>query len=125
MEADYQVQEQDGPHDHPILHEPLLYISNLPPYVTDENIAMAFVTCGPFRPKITRDGSNNPLSGTIEFRFPEKAEKALATLQSRPLPGLIPPVPLVLSPYPPRKPSNTPATTFCPPTTGQTPPCGV
>jgi RNA recognition motif. (a.k.a. RRM, RBD, or RNP domain) len=32
------------------------------------------------------------------------AEKALATLQSRPLPGLTPPVPLVLSPYPPTSP---------------------
>ncbi|KAJ7064793.1 hypothetical protein C8F01DRAFT_1128214 [Mycena amicta] len=105
MEPDYQVpQEQDGPHEHPILHEPLLYVSNIPPYVTDENIAMAFVTCGPFRPQISRDGSNNPLNGTIEFRFLDKAEKALATLQSRPLPGLIPPVPLVLSPYPPANP---------------------
>ncbi|KAJ7108679.1 hypothetical protein C8R44DRAFT_636477 [Mycena epipterygia] len=99
-------QESDpyGPQPHPILHEPLLYISNIPPYVSDENIALAFVSCGPFRPKIPRDGSNNPLSGTIEFKFLEKAEKALATLQSRPLPGLHPPVPLVLSPYPPTSP---------------------
>ncbi|KAK7044810.1 hypothetical protein R3P38DRAFT_2880974 [Favolaschia claudopus] len=106
MESEYQPQdsEQYGPHPHPILHDPLLYISNLPPYVTDENLALAFVTCGPFRPSITRDGSNNPLNGTIEFKFLEKAEKALATLQSRPLPGLIPPVPLVLSPYPPANP---------------------
>ncbi|KAJ7689427.1 hypothetical protein B0H17DRAFT_1295651 [Mycena rosella] len=99
-------QESDsyGPQPHPILHEPLLYISNIPPYVSDENIALAFVSCGPFRPKIPRDGSNNPLSGTIEFKFIDKAEKALATLQSRPLPGLHPPVPLVLSPYPPTSP---------------------
>jgi polyadenylate-binding protein len=39
------------------------------------------------------------------------AEKALATLQSRPLPGLHPPVPLVLSPYPP----TTPPTPLPPP----------
>ncbi|KAJ6472653.1 hypothetical protein DFH09DRAFT_1380395 [Mycena vulgaris] len=107
MESEYQMpQEPDsyGPQPHPILHEPLLYISNIPPYVSDENIALAFVSCGPFRPKIPRDGSNNPLSGTIEFKFIEKAEKALATLQSRPLPGLHPPVPLVLSPYPPTSP---------------------
>lgn len=32
------------------------------------------------------------------------AEKALATLQSRPIPNLIPPVHLVLSPYPPTNP---------------------
>ncbi|KAF9458990.1 hypothetical protein BDZ94DRAFT_1172499 [Collybia nuda] len=99
-----QDHEQNGPHPHPYLHEPLLYISNIPPYVSDENLALAFVTCGPFRPKIPRDGSNNLLSGTIEFKFAEKAEKALATLQSRPLPGLQPPVPLVLSPYPPTNP---------------------
>ncbi|KAJ7031961.1 hypothetical protein C8F04DRAFT_670008 [Mycena alexandri] len=107
MESEYQMPqepEQYGPEPHPILHEPLLYISNIPPYVSDENIALAFVSCGPFRPKIPRDGSNNPLSGTIEFKFLEKAEKALATLQSRPLPGLLPPVPLVLSPYPPTNP---------------------
>ncbi|KAJ7461748.1 hypothetical protein B0H11DRAFT_2055856 [Mycena galericulata] len=106
-------QEQDsfGPQPHPILHEPLLYISNIPPYLSDENIALAFVSCGPFRPKIIRDGSNNPLSGTIEFKFLEKAEKALATLQSRPVPGLHPPVPLVLSPYPP----TTPPTPLPPP----------
>ncbi|KAF7351349.1 hypothetical protein MSAN_01566400 [Mycena sanguinolenta] len=101
MESEYQMPqepEQYGPEPHPILHEPLLYISNIPPYVTDENIALAFVTCGPFRPKIPRDGSSNPLNGTIEFKYLEKAEKALATLQSRPLPGLVPPVPLALSP---------------------------
>ncbi|KAJ7774463.1 hypothetical protein DFH07DRAFT_1056880 [Mycena maculata] len=114
MESEYQMpQEQDsfGPQPHPILHEPLLYISNVPPYLSDENIALAFVSCGPFRPKINRDGSNNPLSGTIEFKFIEKAEKALATLQSRPVPGLHPPVPLVLSPYPP----TTPPTPLPPP----------
>ncbi|KAF7360217.1 hypothetical protein MVEN_00750500 [Mycena venus] len=107
MESEYQMPqepEEYGPQPHPILHEPLLYISNIPPYVSDENIALAFVSCGPFRPKIPRDGSNNPLNGTIEFKFLEKAEKALATLQSRPLPGLLPPVPLVLSPYPPTNP---------------------
>ncbi|KAJ7100091.1 hypothetical protein B0H15DRAFT_818651 [Mycena belliarum] len=107
MESEYQVPEEAesfGPQPHPILHEPLLYISNIPPYVSDENIALAFVSCGPFRPKIHRDGSNNPLSGTIEFKFLDKAEKALATLQSRPLPNLHPPVPLVLSPYPPTSP---------------------
>ncbi|KAJ7204787.1 hypothetical protein GGX14DRAFT_646305 [Mycena pura] len=108
MESEYQMPQEDQytaqPHEHPILHEPLLYISNIPPYMTDENIALAFVTCGPFRPKILRDGTNNPLNGTIEFKFLEKAEKALATLQSRPLPNLIPPVPLVLSPYPPANP---------------------
>ncbi|GLB42130.1 putative RNA recognition motif containing protein [Lyophyllum shimeji] len=108
MDSEYDHAPQDheshGPHPHPYLHEPLLYISNIPPFVTDENLAMAFVSCGPFRPKIPRDASNNIMSGTIEFRFIEKAEKALATLQSRPIPALHPPVPLVLSPYPPTNP---------------------
>jgi polyadenylate-binding protein len=75
MESEYQMPQepdQDGPQPHPILHEPLLYISNIPPYVSDENIALAFVSCGPFRPKIPRDGSNNPLNGTIEFKFLDK-----------------------------------------------------
>jgi len=43
--------------------------------------------------------------------IPPPAEKALATLQSRPIPGLQPPVPLVLSPYPP----TTPPTPMPPP----------
>ncbi|KAG6865946.1 hypothetical protein C0991_010201 [Blastosporella zonata] len=112
-EYDHAAQDQDatGPHPHPYLHEPLLYISNIPPYVTDENLAMAFVACGPFRPKIPRDGSSQILSGTIEFRYIEKAEKALATLQSRPLPGIQPPVPLILSPYP----QTSPPTPLPPP----------
>ncbi|EIW78589.1 hypothetical protein CONPUDRAFT_156564 [Coniophora puteana RWD-64-598 SS2] len=97
-------QESEGPQLHPYLHGPLLYISNLPPYVTDENLAGAFQACAPFRPNIPRDGSTHPLAGTIEFKFLEKAEKALATLQSRPIPGLQPPVFLVLSPYPPTNP---------------------
>ncbi|KAF8889597.1 hypothetical protein BD779DRAFT_1439034 [Infundibulicybe gibba] len=108
MDSGYDLPPQDhqaiGPHLHPYLHEPLLYITNIPAYVSDENLAVAFVTCGPFRPKIPRDGTSNTLSGTIEFKFLEMAEKALATLQSRPLPGLQPPVPLVLSPYPPTHP---------------------
>jgi hypothetical protein len=54
------------------LHEPLLYISGLPHYVTDENLAIAFATCAPFRPRITRDNTTNPLSGIIEFRVLDK-----------------------------------------------------
>ncbi|KAF5368875.1 hypothetical protein D9758_002997 [Tetrapyrgos nigripes] len=108
MDSHYQSpQDPDNfgePQPHPYLHEPLLYISNIPPYVSDENIAVAFVTCGPFRPKVPRDGTSSLLSGTIEFRFLEKAEKALATLQARPIPGLTPPVHLMLSPYPPTNP---------------------
>ncbi|KAF9530219.1 hypothetical protein CPB83DRAFT_851194 [Crepidotus variabilis] len=99
---------------HPYLHEPLLYITNLPPYVTDENLAMAFVNCGPFRPRIDRENAapdgSGMLSGVVEFKFLERAEKALTTITSVPLPSS-PPVPLVLSPYPP----TTPPTPLPPP----------
>lgn len=57
---------------HPYLHEPLLYISGLPPHVTDQDLALAFVQCAPFRPNIARDGTNRPLSGIIEFKYIEK-----------------------------------------------------
>ncbi|KAJ7598977.1 hypothetical protein C8J56DRAFT_1010984 [Mycena floridula] len=101
MESEY---DQQGPLPHPYLHEPLVHVSSLPAYVTDENLAIAFVTCGPHRPRIPRDGSSNMVSGTIEFKYLEQAEKALATLQSRQIPGLQPPVTLILSPYPPTNP---------------------
>jgi len=71
---------------HPHLHAPLLYISHLPAYVTDENLAMAFVNLGPFRPRIQREndgyangyggeddgGAERMLTGTIEFKFQDK-----------------------------------------------------
>ncbi|KAF9077433.1 hypothetical protein BDP27DRAFT_1357522 [Rhodocollybia butyracea] len=95
-------QQDSGPHPHPYLHEPLLYITNVPTNVSDETLGIAFVPCAPFRPKIVRDTTSPFVSGTIEFKFLESAEKALATLQSRPIPG--PGVPLVLSPYPPTNP---------------------
>jgi len=71
---DYELDGGLGPRPHPYLHEPLLYITNLPPFVSDENLAMAFVSCGPFRPRIQRDGSPNLLSGTIEFKFLDKGD---------------------------------------------------
>ncbi|KDR80240.1 hypothetical protein GALMADRAFT_223130 [Galerina marginata CBS 339.88] len=105
MDPTYNQQYQEtGPRPHPYLHEPLLYITNLPPFVSDENLAIAFAGCAPFRPKIQRDGSPNLLSGIIEFKFLEKAEKALTILQSRNITDLQPPVPLILSPYPPTNP---------------------
>lgn len=96
--------DDQEPQPHPYLHDPLLYISNLPAYVSDENLAVAFVSCGPHRPRIPRDTDSPLVSGTIEFKYLDQAEKALATLQSRPIPGLIPIVTLVLSPYPPTNP---------------------
>lgn len=72
MDPLYGQPQDGGSAPHPYLHEPLLYITNVPAYVTDENLAMAFVTCGPFRPKIARDTGASVLSGTIEFKFLEK-----------------------------------------------------
>jgi polyadenylate-binding protein len=68
MATDYSAE----PQPHPYLHEPLLYITNLPAHVTDENLALAFQYCAPFRPNIARDGSGQPLSGTIQFKFLER-----------------------------------------------------
>lgn len=62
---------------HPYLHEPLLYITGLPPHIRDEDLAAAFQTCAPFRPQIPRDPSAKLLSGTIEFKFMEKGAPAL------------------------------------------------
>ncbi|KAG2008227.1 polyadenylate-binding protein [Coprinopsis cinerea AmutBmut pab1-1] len=109
MDADYSAagppsQEEHSPQPHPYLHEPLLYITNLPAFVTDEMLAVAFMYCGPFRPKIQRNTPSGTLSGTIEFKFLEKAEKALATLHNRPIPEVPQNVILVLSPYPPTNP---------------------
>ncbi|KAI0729775.1 hypothetical protein C8Q72DRAFT_992455 [Fomitopsis betulina] len=106
-----QTTETMGHQPHPYLHEPLLYITGLPAFVKDEDLALALQNCAPFRPNIPRDGSNNPLSGTIEFKYIEKAEKALATLQARPIQGVTPPTTLVLSPYP----STSPPTPLPPP----------
>ncbi|CAL1699509.1 unnamed protein product [Somion occarium] len=103
--------ETTVPQPHPYLHDPLLYISGIPPHVQDDQVAAAFTHCAPFRPNISREDTTVPLSGTIEFKYLEKAEKALATLQSRPIPGVLPPVHLVLSPYP----STTPPTPLPPP----------
>lgn len=106
MECDYSpsLQEQQCPQPHPYLHEPLLHITNLPAFVSDEMLAVAFMYCGPFRPKIQRDTPSGTLQGTIEFKFLEKAEKALATLHGRPIPEVPQNVVLFLSPYPPTNP---------------------
>lgn len=63
------LEQQQQQQPHPYLHEPLLYVSNLPAFVQDESLAQAFVTCAPFRPNITRDGSAKYVSGTVEFKF--------------------------------------------------------
>lgn len=84
MATEYPPQvDQYGRQPHPYLHEPVLYISGLPPHVADQDLAAAFVLCAPFRPNIPRDGTNRPLSGTIEFRYMEKGSVAHAVLIRR------------------------------------------
>jgi polyadenylate-binding protein len=53
---------------HPYLHEPRIYITNLPPWVSSEQLGFALQACIPFRPNITRDGSGAPLAGSIDFK---------------------------------------------------------
>jgi hypothetical protein len=106
---------------HPYLHEPRIYLSNLPAWVSNEQLGLALQPCVPFRPTIPRDGSGAPLSGCIDFKALHQglsprvcalsvacganahapAEKALATLHGRPLPEVHPPVLLALSPFAP------------------------
>lgn len=72
-QADYSTvpPQESGPHTHPYLHEPLLYITNIPANVSDETLGIAFVPCAPFRPKLVRETSNPFVSGTIEFKYLE------------------------------------------------------
>ena len=80
MGSDYSLPpEQPGPQPHPYLHEPLLYISALPHFVKDEDLAIAFQQCAPFRPKIDRDAADTyrALSGTIEFKYLQKGAHSL------------------------------------------------
>lgn len=72
------------PQPHPYLREPVLYISNLAPTVTDADLARALGDCVPFRPKIARDGSDRPLSGTIEFKHIEKGETSCLWMHCAP-----------------------------------------
>ncbi|CCO29389.1 hypothetical protein BN14_03401 [Rhizoctonia solani AG-1 IB] len=76
-----------APGAHPFLREPKLYISDLNPLVTDLDLAHAFEYCVPFRPTVVRDGSGQPISGHVEFKHPERAEKALATLNGALIPN--------------------------------------
>jgi len=95
-----------GLRPHPCLQEPILYLSNLNPSVTEAQLAALLQFCTPFRPIIDRDASGQMLLGTgsITFKYFESAEKALATLQSVPIPDTYPTVLLSLSPFPPTVP---------------------
>ena len=121
MDLTYTVASDQGhgTRPHPCLHDPVLFVTNLPAYVSDETLASVLVGYGPFRPKIIRDGMQATVSGAIEFRYLEKglflcifsmcsvvftrcspAEKALSVLQACSIPNTNPPVSLVLSPFP-------------------------
>ncbi|KAG8832796.1 hypothetical protein FRC17_000619 [Serendipita sp. 399] len=93
------VMEEVPPH--PFLHDPILYVSNLPSHITDEVIARTLEFCVPFRPRLVRDPVTGKATGSIEFRTKERAEKALATLDGRPMIHAFPQVVLHLDPNPP------------------------
>ena len=67
--ADINVPATHDIEPHPYLHEPVLHISGLPSYVTDDEIAVVFQPCAKFRLKINRQESHQELCGTIEFQF--------------------------------------------------------
>ncbi|KAG8966988.1 hypothetical protein FRC03_010943 [Tulasnella sp. 419] len=83
---------------HPYLSEPRLYVTGLTPDVRKEDLAEILRFCVPYRPALDGTGS-----GIIEFREIASAERALATLQNRPLPHCN----IVLSPYPPTIPPTS------------------
>lgn len=58
-----------GPRPHPYIEKPLLFVSNLPPFVSDFDLAKALAEVSPFKPNLQRDGSGNPVFGEILFRF--------------------------------------------------------
>jgi polyadenylate-binding protein len=62
------------PQPHPYLHEPRIFVSGLPLWITDVHLANALQFCAPFRPNIIRDPTQPLAAGTIEFRFLEKGE---------------------------------------------------
>lgn len=85
MADDLQPEYDYTPGPHPYLLEPILYISNLAPYVTETDLSYALEHCVPYRPRIPRDDPEKPLSGTIEFKLLEKgtcAEQHLLSLVS-------------------------------------------
>ena len=56
---------------HPLIVDPVLYITGIPPTVSDTEIAQAFEACLPVRPTIMRDGmgAEGGGYGRIEFKY--------------------------------------------------------
>jgi polyadenylate-binding protein len=67
------------------LEKAMLYVSDLQPGIEDKELAStAFASCLPVRLQIARsdESAGQSLSGTVEFQTKDKAEKALATIQT-------------------------------------------
>ncbi|KAG9019334.1 hypothetical protein FRB90_003740 [Tulasnella sp. 427] len=107
--ANYATYEEFPPH--PYLREPKLYVSGLSGNITKEHLGDLLRYCVPFRPMLQYGADGTLLPGYIEFRALAAAEKALATLQNRPLPIETPTCNIVLSPFLP----TTPPTSLPPP----------
>jgi polyadenylate-binding protein len=59
---------------HPCLQDPILYLSNLNPSVTEAHLANVLQFCTPFRPVIDRDASGQVLgTGSVTFKFFESS----------------------------------------------------
>ena len=55
---------------HPCLQEPILYLSNLNPSVSEAHLANVLQFCTPFRPVIDRDASGQVLgTGNVTFKY--------------------------------------------------------
>ncbi|KIO22878.1 hypothetical protein M407DRAFT_78768 [Tulasnella calospora MUT 4182] len=112
MAANYSAYDELAPH--PYLREPKLYVSGLSSDITKEHLGDLFRYCTPFRPMLQFDVDGRFLPGTsllLVLQLLQPTEKALATLQNRPLPADAPTCNIVLSPFPP----STPPTSLPPP----------
>lgn len=62
--------QHSQPQPHPLIVEPVLYITGVPPLLAATDVAQAFETCLPVRPYIFGDGDGGG-HGRVEFRTRE------------------------------------------------------
>lgn len=125
--------QADGGHaEHPYLKEAKLYVSNLPVDVTDEEFFQMFSLVIPFRPNLVRIEGAAVVYGTVEFKelkmgkrsdrtamslvlisLSQIAEKALATLNQRPVNSSSSSL-MHLSPLPPPTPDAPSSLSYVP-----------
>ena len=57
---------------HPFLIEPVLYVTGVPPDISDNELAQSFDTCLPVRPRLIRDDPDALCAGRVEFKSLDK-----------------------------------------------------